>query len=87
MITPVVLPNQDDTTSPIHFVGWLKAEGEWVEAGEALFEVEIDKATIEIVASSSGFLRQTLAGGGEVILPGQVMGYMTSTLEAAAPEG
>lgn len=87
MITPVTLTEQDPGTSPIHFVGWLKAEGEWVETGEALFEVEIDKATIEIVTPASGFLRKTLAGGGDVVLPGQVVGYIANTLALAVPEG
>jgi pyruvate dehydrogenase E2 component (dihydrolipoamide acetyltransferase) len=37
--------------------GWLKADGEWVNAGELLFNVEGDKAVQEIEALDSGFLR------------------------------
>jgi pyruvate dehydrogenase E2 component (dihydrolipoamide acetyltransferase)/2-oxoglutarate dehydrogenase E2 component (dihydrolipoamide succinyltransferase) len=37
-------------------VSWLKAPGDAVEKGEALFEVETDKATMEVEAQAAGFL-------------------------------
>ena len=39
------------------FVAWLKKDGEHVNAGEALFSIEGDKAVQEIESIDSGILR------------------------------
>lgn len=46
---------------------WLKEEGEKVEAGEPVFEVETDKVVQQIEASESGILSQQLAEEGDEI--------------------
>ncbi|MCK2087153.1 pyruvate dehydrogenase complex dihydrolipoamide acetyltransferase [Thauera aromatica] len=43
---------------------WLKQEGEAVERGEALLEIETDKAVVEAVAPARGILGRILAAGG-----------------------
>jgi len=47
-------------------VKWLKAEGERVEKGEPLFEVDTDKATQEVEAEASGVLLRIAVASGEV---------------------
>ena len=44
--------NQDSAT----IVTWLKNEGEKVNKGDPVFEVETDKATMEVEAQASGYL-------------------------------
>ena len=44
--------NQDSAT----IVAWLKNVGDKVTEGEAIFEVETDKATMEVEARSEGYL-------------------------------
>src|SRR5260370_38831666 len=39
---------------------WLKYEGDSVKAGEAIFEIETDKVTLEVEASDSGILQHIL---------------------------
>lgn len=46
---------------------WLKEEGEKVEAGEPVFEVETDKVVQQIEASESGILSRQLAEEGDEI--------------------
>jgi len=46
---------------------WLKEEGEKVEAGEPVFEVETDKVVQQIEASESGILSKQLAEEGDEI--------------------
>ena len=41
-------------------IAWHKKEGDRVEKGEVLFEVETDKATLEIEVSTSGIVRRIL---------------------------
>jgi len=49
-------------------IKWLFAEGQPVEAGQPLFEMETDKLTIEIEASASGTLLKIIRNAGEVVL-------------------
>jgi len=46
---------------------WLKQEGDRVEVGEPLFEVETDKVNAEVEAEVSGVLRLIVAGEGEKV--------------------
>src|ERR1700683_1294082 len=70
-------------------VKWLKSEGERVEKGEPLYEVETEKATQEVEAELSGVLLRIAVVSGEVPV-GQtvaVIGEQGEALEepAASP--
>jgi pyruvate dehydrogenase E2 component (dihydrolipoamide acetyltransferase) len=57
-------------------VSWLKKEGQTVKAGELLLEIETDKSTVEIEALEGGILGKIVAGPGEEILVGGVIGFL-----------
>jgi len=75
--------------------GWLKNDGEFVNAGELLFSVEGDKAVQEIEALDSGYL-QLLPNGpqaGQKVPVGTLLGYLVPkeeqdsfVLPTSAPE-
>lgn len=48
-------------------VKWLKAEGDHVEKGEALAEIETDKSTVEVEAPASGTLIKILVSEEETV--------------------
>ena len=50
------MPFGDLTVSEGTIVGWLKAEGDAVKAGEIVAEIETDKAVVEIEAPVDGIL-------------------------------
>lgn len=50
---------------------WLKEEGEPVQAGEPLYEVETDKVVNQIEAAASGILKKQLREEGDEIAPGE----------------
>lgn len=58
----------------VTFLRWLKGEGEAVEAGEAVAEVEADKAVFVIEAPVSGALQALCAREGQRLSPGQKIG-------------
>jgi pyruvate/2-oxoglutarate dehydrogenase complex dihydrolipoamide acyltransferase (E2) component len=58
---------------------WLKKVGDAVERGEALLEVETDKATLEMEASQSGRIVEILAEEGADVAVGEVIGYLEVT--------
>lgn len=61
---------------------WRKKPGEFVRAGDVLFEIETDKVTSEVFADSPGILHQLVAEGAEVKV-GQVVATIT---EGNAPD-
>jgi pyruvate dehydrogenase E2 component (dihydrolipoamide acetyltransferase) len=65
------------------FVRWLKANGDTVRVGEALYELEGEKATQEIEAVDAGVLRippDAPLAGSEVAV-GALLGYLTGDNE------
>ena len=49
---------------------WLKEEGETVEAGEPLYEIETDKVVNQIEAAEGGVLKRQLLEEGDEAAPG-----------------
>jgi pyruvate dehydrogenase E2 component (dihydrolipoyllysine-residue acetyltransferase) len=54
-------------------VKWLKSEGDQVEKGEPLYELDTEKVTQEVEADSSGVLLRILANEGEEIEVGKAI--------------
>src|SRR5512134_25674 len=48
-------------------VRWVKNEGENVNKGDVLAEIETDKATVEVESSASGVVRKLLVEEGSVV--------------------
>ena len=45
---------------------WLLKEGDAFEAGQAICEVETDKATVTYDATDDGYIAKILVGSGEI---------------------
>ena len=68
--------------------GWHKSEGEMVEEGDALFDIETDKATMEIESPGTGTLHFVRAKEGDIIPIGQAVAWLfTEGEEVVAPIG
>jgi len=67
-------------------IAWLRGEGERVEKGQALMEIETDKATVEIEAPATGVLRGISASQGQDIPVGHTIAWILEPGEAL-PEG
>lgn len=59
-IIPVEVPTVGESISEVQIGTWLKKEGEWVESGEDLVEIETEKASVQIPAPASGYLTDIL---------------------------
>ena len=67
MSSQVTLPRLGQGMESGTIVRWLKSEGDRVEKGEALYELDTEKVTQEVEADASGVLLRILAGEGEEI--------------------
>jgi len=59
-------------------VRWLKAEGDAVEKGEVLFEVQTDKVVMEVESPASGILGRILVHEDETVPIARVVAYIVS---------
>ncbi|HEX4519448.1 MAG TPA: dihydrolipoamide acetyltransferase family protein [Gaiellaceae bacterium] len=84
MATDVKLPRLGQGMESGTIVKWLKAEGDAVEKGEPLFEVDTDKATQEVEAEASGVLLRISVPSGEVPV-GETVALIGEPGEAAEP--
>ncbi len=66
MAMEVILPRLGQGMETGTIVRWLKSEGEQVEKGEPLFELDTDKVTQEVEAEASGVLLKIAVAAGEV---------------------
>jgi pyruvate dehydrogenase E2 component (dihydrolipoamide acetyltransferase) len=69
------LPDLGMQSEQVKFGAWLKHPGEQVAAGEDLFEVEADKATVVCEAEVTGVLVEQVVSDGE-LSQGQLLGYL-----------
>ena len=61
MITKVIMPQLSLTMRYGIVVRWLKNEGDFIQRGEPICSIEGDKASVEIEASTSGYLKKLVA--------------------------
>jgi len=80
----VLVPSVGESITSGILNSWIKKEGEQVEEGEDLFELETDKATVAVPAPADGILHILIGEGREVEI-GQVVGDLTVAEGAAAP--
>lgn len=52
----VEVPTVGESISEVQIGQWLKSEGDWVDSGEDLVEIETEKASVQIPAPAAGFL-------------------------------
>jgi pyruvate dehydrogenase E2 component (dihydrolipoamide acetyltransferase) len=91
-MTDVVMPRLSDTMEEGTILRWLKQDGEQVERGEELVEIETDKATMTYESDREGTLRtvaregDTLAVGEPIARIGEVSADEPTDASAGAPE-
>src|SRR5207249_11531498 len=66
MATEIKLPRLGQGMESGTIVKWLKSEGDEVEKGEPLYELDTDKVTQEVEADASGVLLKIAVAEGEV---------------------
>ena len=69
-MTEVFMPRLSDTMTEGAISQWLKAEGDAVERGDVLAEIETDKAVMDLEAYEGGVLEKILVQPGENVAIG-----------------
>ncbi|WP_334066954.1 biotin/lipoyl-containing protein [Nereida ignava] len=82
----VIMPALGMAQDTGRIVNWLKAAGDPVKVGDALFEVETDKATMEVESPADGFLTDITAQEGADVPVGNVIAYVSETAAGGSSE-
>lgn len=75
------IPVIGESVTEVTLTSWMKNDGDYVNEGEAVCEIESDKATMELPAPSSGVLKILKDAGSELKI-GEVIGVLDTN---AAP--
>lgn len=83
MPTEVIMPALGMAQETGLLIAWLKNEGDHIERGDILMEVETDKATMEVEATATGTLANVTAKAGEDVPVGSVIALILAEGESA----
>ena len=73
MATKIVVPDAGQTTDELLLARWHVSEGDEVEAGDFLCDIETDKAVQELESHSGGCVLKLLVDEGDTITTGQTL--------------
>ena len=81
MAVKVMMPKGSDTMTEGKVLKWLKKEGDAIETGDGVVEIETDKVNMEVEAMGSGVLRKILVPAGSAVPVGELMGVIAKADE------
>ena len=82
MPTEVIMPALGMSQETGRLIAWLKQEGDAVERGDILMEIETDKTTVEVEAAASGTLVNVTAQAGDDVPVGSVIALIRAPGES-----
>ncbi len=80
----VTIPQIGESVATVFIARWIKRPGEAVSAGDAIVELDSDKASMEVPAPSGGVLSEALAEEGDEVEVGAVVARIDEEAEASA---
>ena len=62
-IVEIKIPSPGESITEVEIGSWLKSDGDYVNIDETICEIETDKATLPLIANSTGVLKIVLQAG------------------------
>jgi pyruvate dehydrogenase E2 component (dihydrolipoamide acetyltransferase) len=81
----VLMPQLGETVAEGKITKWFKAAGDHVKPGDILFEIETDKTSMEVPATSAGTLAEIRVAAGAVVPVGAVVAVIGGAAAGANP--
>src|SRR4051812_26466288 len=83
----VLMPQLGETVAEGKITKWYKSTGDAVQPGDNLFEIETDKVSMEVPATSPGVLAEIRVAAGEVAPVGAIVAVIAGDGEVASVAG
>jgi 2-oxoglutarate dehydrogenase E2 component (dihydrolipoamide succinyltransferase) len=84
MSVELKIPVIGESVTEVTLSSWLKKDGDYVAEGEAVCEIESDKASMELPAPSAGVLKIMAEAGSELKIGAKIGELDTSAAKPAA---
>lgn len=76
MSTNIIVPELGESIVEATVIRWFKSEGDAVKIGEALLELETEKANFEVAAEKPGVIKSILKNADDDVEVGEVLGIL-----------
>ena len=80
-VTPILMPQAGNTMEEGTILKWRVKVGDPIAIGQILYDVETDKATVEVEATEAGRLARIVAAEGSVVPVKQAVAYLAGSDE------
>lgn len=67
MTVEILMPKFGEVMEEGKLLAWKKKEGDVVEDGEIILEIETDKAAVDVESTATGIIRKILVQEGETV--------------------
>ncbi|MBL8050853.1 MAG: 2-oxoglutarate dehydrogenase complex dihydrolipoyllysine-residue succinyltransferase, partial [Anaerolineales bacterium] len=85
MAVKIIVPELGESVLEATVSAWLKKEGDFVNMGDVLVELETDKVNVEVGAKSAGVLQKIQVPKGSDVKVGDVLGMIDEKQSASQP--
>ncbi|MCC6916090.1 2-oxoglutarate dehydrogenase complex dihydrolipoyllysine-residue succinyltransferase [Nitrosomonas sp.] len=82
MLIEIKVPALSESVAEATLINWHKRQGDHVERGENLIDIETDKVVLELPAPQSGVLAEIIKGDGATVISGELI----ARIDTAAKE-
>jgi pyruvate dehydrogenase E2 component (dihydrolipoamide acetyltransferase) len=89
-VTPILMPQAGQSMEEGTILSWKVKEGDTIEVGQVIMEIETDKATMEVEAVDAGRIAKIVACEGDIVEVKQPVAYLAEEgvdVDAAAGAG
>ena len=87
MARDVIMPALGMAQETGKVIRWFKSEGDAVDAGEPLVEIETDKVTVELESPTAGILAGIRAAEGDDVPVGETIAFVIAVGESVPERG
>ncbi|MDH4202111.1 MAG: 2-oxo acid dehydrogenase subunit E2 [Phycisphaerae bacterium] len=75
-VTPILMPQAGQSMEEGTILSWKVKEGDRIEVGQVIMEIETDKATMEVEAVDAGRIAKIVAAEGDIVEVKQPVAYL-----------
>ena len=76
-VSPIIMPQAGNSMEEGTIVKWLVKEGDRISKGQVIFEIETDKANMEVEATEDGRLAKIVAAEGATVAVKQPVAFLS----------
>ena len=66
-VTPILMPQAGQSMEEGTILSWKVKEGDTIEVGQVIMEIETDKATMEVEATDAGTIAKIISAEGDIV--------------------